>query len=84
MPLRMVLFFAIVAAQVGAQQQQIAPLARLSLSVLGMQLSEDTVSKVNGRVARSLSDAVNDLASSIRRLHWELKNPAPGPSKAKS
>ena len=43
-----------------------------SLNVLGLQLSEDTVSRVNGRIARSFDDAVRDLASSIRRLRFEL------------
>jgi len=43
-----------------------------SLDVLGLQLSEDTVSRVNGRIARSFDDAVRDLASSIRRLKYEL------------
>ncbi|MFN8394470.1 MAG: hypothetical protein U0176_07340 [Bacteroidia bacterium] len=39
---------------------------KLSLKVLGLQLStEDAVSKVNGRIARSFDDAVNDLAGSI-------------------
>lgn len=45
-----------------------------SLSVLGLQLSEDTVSRVNGRIARSFDDAVQDLASSLRRLHYELED----------
>lgn len=46
-----------------------------SLSVLGLQLSEDTVSRVNGRIARSFDDAVRDLAGSIRRLKHELDSP---------
>ena len=45
-----------------------------SLDVLGLQLSEDTVSRVNGRIARSFDDAVRDLASSIRRLKYELED----------
>jgi len=45
-----------------------------SLNVLGLQLSEDTVSRVNGRIARSFDDAVRDLASSIRRLKYELEH----------
>lgn len=44
----------------------------VSLKTLGLQLSEDTVSKVNGRIARSFNDAVSDLARSIRRLGYEL------------
>lgn len=46
----------------------------VSLKVLGLQLSEDTVSRVNGRIARSFDDAVKDLASSLRRLQWEFEN----------
>jgi hypothetical protein len=45
-----------------------------SLDVLGLQLSEDTVSRVNGRIARSFDDAVRDLASSVRRLKYELEH----------
>ncbi|TGK71450.1 hypothetical protein EHQ27_05165 [Leptospira wolffii] len=44
----------------------------VSLKVLGLQLSDNTVSKVNGRVARSFDNAVADLASSIRRLRFEF------------
>lgn len=44
----------------------------VSLKTLGLQLSEDTVAKVNGRIARSFSDAVSDLAESIRRLKKEF------------
>jgi hypothetical protein len=44
----------------------------VSLKVLGLQLSDDTVAKVNGRIARSFDDAARDLASSIRRLRYEL------------
>ncbi|WP_020603699.1 hypothetical protein [Spirosoma spitsbergense] len=47
--------------------------ADVSLKTLGLQLSEDTVAKVNGRIARSFEDAVKDLASSIARLRKELK-----------
>jgi len=43
-----------------------------SLNVLGLQLSEDTVSRVNGRIARSFDDAIRDLAGSLRRLRYEL------------
>lgn len=45
-----------------------------SLNVLGLQLSEDTVAKVNGRIARSFDDAVKDLANSLRRLRHELSD----------
>ena len=44
----------------------------VSLKVLGLQLSEDTVAKVNGRIARSFGDAVADLAENIRRLGNDL------------
>lgn len=47
--------------------------ARVSLKTLGLQLSEDTVAKVNGRVARSFEDASSDLAASIYRLKKELR-----------
>src|SRR5579862_246349 len=43
-----------------------------SLNVLGLQLSEDTVSRVNGRIARSFEDAARDLAGSLRRLKYEI------------
>lgn len=45
----------------------------VSLKVLGLQLSEDTVSKVNGRIARSFDDAVEDLSHSIYRLKKEFE-----------
>lgn len=45
-----------------------------SLNVLGLQLSEDTVSRVNGRIARSFDDAARDLAGSLRRLRYELED----------
>ncbi|MEQ9261584.1 MAG: hypothetical protein RLP14_00340 [Owenweeksia sp.] len=45
----------------------------VSLKVLGLQLSEDTVSKVNGRVARSFDDAVEDLSHSIYKLKKEFE-----------
>jgi hypothetical protein len=48
--------------------------ADVSLKTLGLQLSEDTVSRVNGRIARSFNDAVTDLASSLRRLEGELRD----------
>lgn len=47
--------------------------ADVSLKTLGLQLSEDTVAKVNGRVARSFEDAVKDLSSSIARLRNEFR-----------
>jgi len=47
--------------------------AAVSLKTLGLQLSEDTVAKVNGRVARSFDDAVRDLGSSIARLRKEFR-----------
>lgn len=48
--------------------------SRVSLKVLGLQLSEDTVSDVNGRIARSFEDAVNDLSYSLYRLRKEFEN----------
>lgn len=47
--------------------------ADVSLKTLGLQLSDDTVAKVNGRIARSFDDAVRDLASSIVRLRKEFR-----------
>ena len=44
-----------------------------SLNVLGLQLSEDTVARVKGRIARSFDDAIKDLAGSLRRLQHELE-----------
>ena len=46
--------------------------AEVSLKTLGLQLSDDTVAKVNGRIARSFDDAAKDLAHSIFRLRKEL------------
>jgi predicted nucleotidyltransferase len=46
----------------------------VSLKTLGLQLSEDTVSKVNGRIARSFDDAVKDLSASIWRLKKEFED----------
>lgn len=43
-----------------------------SLNVLGLQLSDDTVARVNGRIARSFDDAARDFSSSLRRLRYEL------------
>ena len=45
----------------------------VSLKTLGLQLSEDTVSKVTGRIARSFDDAVKDLAFNIWRLGKEFE-----------
>lgn len=45
----------------------------VSLKTLGLQLSDDTVAKVNGRIARSFEDAVKDLSSSIYRFRKELR-----------
>jgi hypothetical protein len=45
-----------------------------SLNVLGLQLSDDTVARVNGRIARSFEDAARDLAGSLRRLRHELED----------
>lgn len=47
--------------------------ADVSLKTLGLQLSEDTVARVNGRIARSFEDAVDDLAASIHRLRREFE-----------
>jgi hypothetical protein len=44
-----------------------------SLDILGLQLSEDTVANVNGRIAHSFDDAIRDLSSSLRRLRYELE-----------
>lgn len=46
----------------------------VSLKVLGLQLSEDTVSKVTGRIARSFDDAAKDLSSSLWRLKKEFED----------
>lgn len=46
--------------------------SEVSLKTLGLQLSDDTVAKVNGRIARSFDDAVADLASNIAKLKREL------------
>jgi hypothetical protein len=55
---------------------------RVSLHTLGLQLSEDTVAHVNGRVARSFEDAVSDLGNSIYRLKLELRGIAKEQKKA--
>lgn len=56
-----------------ARQEFFDRFANVSLKTLGLQLSEDTVAHVTGRVARSFDDAVTDLASSIRRLEKEFE-----------
>lgn len=68
--------------------------ADVSLKTLGLQLSDDTVAKVNGRIARSFEDAARDLAGSIARLRKEFRGekvdpvpeepdePKPSPTKA--
>jgi len=38
-----------------------------------LQLSDDTVAKVTGRIARSFEDAVKDLAHNIHRLRREFR-----------
>jgi len=48
--------------------------AAVSLKTLGLQLSEDTVAKVNGRIARSFEDASRDMSSNIYRLSKELRD----------
>ena len=56
---------------------------QVSIKTLGLQLSDDTVAKVNGRVARSFEDAVKDLSGSIYRLKKEFEGqepPAENPS----
>lgn len=55
---------------------------RVSLHTLGLQLSEDTVAHVNGRVARSFEDAVSDLGNSIYRLKLEFRGIAKDREKA--
>jgi hypothetical protein len=47
--------------------------AQVSLKTLGLQLSDDTVARVNGRIARSFDDAIADLSDSLDRLRREFK-----------
>lgn len=61
-----------------ARQEFFTKFGDVSLKTLGLQLSEDTVSKVNGRVARSFQDAVDDLTASILRLRSEFRGEAAG------
>lgn len=60
----------------GARIEFFRKFGQVSLKTLGLQLSDDTVAKVSGRIARSFDDAVNDLASSIARLRKELRGEA--------
>jgi hypothetical protein len=53
--------------------------SHVSLKTLGLQLSDDTVAKVNGRIARSFADTVNDLAGNIARLRSEFRDEAGQP-----
>lgn len=57
-----------------ARQEFFEKFADVSLKTLGLQLSEDTVAKVNGRIARSFDDAAKDLSGSIARLRTELRD----------
>lgn len=56
-----------------ARQVFISRFAAVPLKTLGLQLSEDTVAKVNGRVARSFEDAVGDLSGNLARLKTEFR-----------
>lgn len=60
-------------SDVSARVEFFTRFADVSLKTLGLQLSDDTVAKVNGRIARSFDDAVKNLASSISRLRKEFK-----------
>jgi hypothetical protein len=55
-----------------AREQFFGRFSKISFHTLGLQLSDDTVAKVTGRVARSFNCAVTDLASNIYRLKKEL------------
>jgi hypothetical protein len=59
--------------RVPAREEFFARLNRVSLHTLGLQLSDGTVAKVTGRVARSFESAVADLAHNICRLKREFK-----------
>ena len=61
-------------SEAGAREEFFAKFGDVSLKILGLQLSEDTVSKVNGRIARSFDDAVKDLSSSIWRMKKEFED----------
>jgi hypothetical protein len=73
-------------ADVPARIEFFEKFADVSLKTLGLQLSDDTVAKVNGRIARSFDDAVRDLGSSIARLRKEFRGeklpPEPEPPSA--
>ncbi len=63
-----------------ARQEFFERFGHVSLKTLGLQLSEDTVAHVTGRIARSFDDAVTDLASSLRRLEKEFEDLAKAPA----
>jgi hypothetical protein len=63
-----------------ARQEFFGRFAHVSLKTLGLQLSEDTVAHVTGRIARSFDDAVADLASSLFRLQREFDDLAKPPA----
>lgn len=75
-------------ADVPARIEFFEKFADVSLKTLGLQLSDDTVAKVNGRIARSFDDAVRDLGSSIARLRKEFRGeklpPEPEPPSAEN
>jgi hypothetical protein len=56
-----------------AREDFFSRFSTISFHTLGLQLSDDTVAKVNGRVARSFECAVTDLANSIYRLRKEFE-----------
>lgn len=56
-----------------AREDFFARFSKISFQTLGLQLSDDTVAKVNGRVARSFDCAVTDLANSVYRLKKEFE-----------
>lgn len=56
-----------------ARQEFFERFSKVSLKTLGLQLSEDTVAHVTGRIARSFEDAASDLAGSIRSLGKEFE-----------
>ncbi len=56
-----------------AREDFFSRFSKISFHTLGLQLSDDTVAKVNGRVARSFECAVADLANSIYRLKKEFE-----------
>jgi hypothetical protein len=57
-----------------AREDFFSRFSKISFHTLGLQLSDDTVAKVNGRVARSFECAVTDLANSIYRLKKEFES----------